>query len=358
MASLPGMIRRLHRWLGLACAPLLAASALSGLVTAVLMEQGGPPVVAPASLAPFAAAAEAHRPDGARLLALGLRDAPEAPVVAWYRLGGDGPRRILQVLLGPDGGIEGRRAPDDAGPLIRKFHSSLLLGETGEVLVGLAGLSLAVALLGGAILWWPLRRRGLTLRTEAGGAALLVDLHRGCGVVLGLGLLLSAASGLALAFPQATQAALGLDGPLLPRAVASRGQGGAIIPPDRAVAVAMARFPAAWLSRVQWPEDGRGSYRVTLRQLGEVRRRGFTQVWVDAHDGTVLRVFDPHRLSIAQTILLWLQPLHSGEAMGPAGRAWAVILAVALGGMAVTGPLIWLGRRRRQGLQTAFQGQP
>ena len=85
-----------------------------------------------------------------------------------------------------------------------------------------------------------------------------------------------------------------------------------------------------------------------LLQRGEPRAdTGDTRVRLAA-DGTVLAVRDALHAPAGETLLGWLFPLHSGEALGLAGRLAWTALGTAPALFLATGGWLWWRRRARR----------
>lgn len=306
----------------------------------------------------------------ARSLAIFARVAPEgvatqvmAPVtpgaafVVWQKPAGDGPRR--QHFIDADCGRYlgsrdwGAVRLDRAHfvPAIYELHRALLSKEAGHAAVGFVGLLLLFVAITGALTAWPRHatrvawKRTLTIKHGAGAHRRWYDLHRATGMWLLLFLLLMSVSGAYLCFPKQGRALVATLLPTLPASrreaqpAASRGD------PDALVRRAQSLWPDAQWTRVQIPADPAAAYEVRLLQGGELRAdTGDTRVRMSA-TGEVVEVRDPLRAPAGDTLLSWLFPLHSGEALGFAGRlAWCVFgLAPAL--LFASGLWLWLKRR-------------
>jgi uncharacterized iron-regulated membrane protein len=218
------------------------------------------------------------------------------------------------------------------------------------VLLALAASGLRVA--------WPARssaaawRRALAIRTDASRQRLWYDVHRALGLWLLPLVLLMSLTGAALVFDKTARTLVAGVLPVesLPRL--ARGPGGdkeasSALSPDLLVARAAERFPQARWSRVTLPTGKDGVAEVRLLQPGEPRAdTGSTRVRFDAA-GVIVAVQDPLRTAAGSTVLDWVFPLHSGEALGLAARllwtAFGLLPALLLGSG------LWLWWRRTRG---------
>lgn len=237
--------------------------------------------------------------------------------------------------------------------LIYDLHSMLLLGEAGEIAVGIIGLTLLTSILTGIYLWWPKYggfRKALTIKWDGGKPRLIYDLHKMSGICAGIVLFVIGFSGVCMIFPQYVEPAVDFFSPISAWAdgLRSTPQSGVLpIPPGQALAIAKRTFPDAELKWIDIPLTADGIYLVNLRSQDEVTKSfGLSQVAVDQYSGEILAAADPKRFSAGETFLAWQFPLHNGEAFGLVGR-WIVFFSgfVPLV-LFITGLLIWLRKRR------------
>lgn len=242
-------------------------------------------------------------------------------------------------------------------PALYELHRSLLARETGRAVVGIGGLVLLAVAITGAVAAWPRGSsrqawvRALTIKRDASAPRLLYDLHRAGGLWLLPFLVLMTVTGAYLCFPQQGRAIVAsmlptLDGGLQ-RMPASAPLGTATVQtPDALAATAQALWPDAQWSRIQLPDAKRPYYEVRLLQRGEPRAdTGDTRVRMTAQ-AQVLAVRDALSAPAGETLMGWLFPLHSAEALGWAGRlAWSVF-GIGPGLLFATGAWLWWRRRR------------
>ncbi len=114
-------------------------------------------------------------------------------------------------------------------------------------------------------------------------------------------------------------------------------------------AVALAQFPGSALSGVTMPSAGSPWYRIRVRQPGEWRRvYGTTVVYVAAANGRVLRTEDALQAPAKTAFMSNLYSVHTGEALGTAGRVLVFGVALWLLAMLMLGVGLWSARRRRR----------
>lgn len=291
--------------------------------------------------------------------------APGAAYIVWQKPGDDG--RRIQHFIDPNCGKHlGRRTwsavrMDRASlvPALYELHRSLLSGEAGHIVVGLAGLVLLGVAITGALTAWPRHatradwKRVLTVKPSIAPHRRHYDLHRATGMWLLLFLLLMSLTGAYLCFPKQGRALVARVLPTLPASMRTPGpsEGGYGANPDVLATHAERLLPAAKWTRIQLPADGSGTYDIRLLQFGEPRMdTGDTRVRMS---GTrqVIDLRNPLHAPAGDTVLSWLFPLHSGEAFGTLGRLAWTLFGLAPPLLFATGLWLWWKRRKQKGRQ-------
>jgi uncharacterized iron-regulated membrane protein len=95
------------------------------------------------------------------------------------------------------------------------------------------------------------------------------------------------------------------------------------------------------------------SIRVTGRQVGEIRSKGATNIWVDQYSGQFLQVRDPFKFNAGTAFVNLQLPLHNGEILGTTGRILVLITGFAPLLLMVTGIIQWLKKRKAKRIHDA-----
>ncbi|KQN08009.1 iron transporter [Sphingobium sp. Leaf26] len=332
---------RIHRVLGLAMAAFLLVQALTG---ALLLYRG--PVarmIDPVGMtsratgraysAGRAVEQAGHAMPGYHVTRL---FAPDAQDATWFAQLSDDSGRTRYASVDPTGGRVLR-----AGRLVHfpveaalQIHYRLIAGKAGMTIVALNALALLTMAVSGLAFWWPKRNPGkaLAIRWTLSPRLVLRQVHRTIGVVAAALLALLAVTGLMLVLPES----VGNDATAAPIAAPAT----AI---DRSLTLAQSAFPNKSLRDVRIDGDRLiVNFHAPERNSRAVHRAIVT-----------LRL--PHIISAVraeQNGALWMivLPVHSGEAIGPAGPALLLIVALALATLALSGPVMWwqaAARRRR-----------
>jgi uncharacterized iron-regulated membrane protein len=233
------------------------------------------------------------------------------------------------------------------------LHYHLLTGPTGAVVMGVVGLLVLPLLATGVMVWWPASLRLVRAAFSYRGGALrrqLYDIHKLIGIVAVVVLATIAATGAMINLPeQAAALAAPLSAPYAAPALASDpAPGRTRLPLDAALSVARRELPEGRLKWIDTPGDPSGVYAFRFRQPGEPNVRfPNSVVWVEQYSGRVLGVRDATKDPPATAVIDWLHPLHTGEALGLAGRLLVLLAGLVPLALFVTGLWRWLLPRRQ-----------
>lgn len=347
------LLRRLHRWFGLAIGAWLVLLGLTGALMAFMPEIEARHIAAPvagpslpvAALVAAAAAALPEATDGP--LRVHPPAAPGESFRADFRLAGG---RTSLHLDPATGAVLGEVRW--GGQLVHtayNLHRNLLVVD-GERFVGFLGLPVLGLLLAGlALAAWPSAvpwRERLLSRAGLRGRRRLANLHTALGLRAWLPLLVAVGTGLALSFPQFTQRVLYRVTSATPQPPPMPGDG----PVDLAGALRLAEAARPGWQLIWLDPAPRGETQVTMAFAPPSAWPGADQVvTVDTATGT-LTVGLPHP---AGRIAAWFTALHAGTAFGLPHRVFVVLLGLlplALGCLGVA--LWWRARVARRALRT------
>lgn len=237
--------------------------------------------------------------------------------------------------------------------LLLELHSTLLMGETGKVILAVAALAYLFLYISGLILWWPTRwRHALSIKLRVGPTRALFDLHRVGGALLGLLIGVSVVSGAYMAWRPLSAAVTALSGvavmavPALAAAPTDKGVLAPVAPLDLQVRNARAAMPAAKVSFIQLAAAPSQAVRVRLKLPDDPHPVGLSTVWLHPVTAQVLAAQRWDQLDPGARAYAVMYPLHIGELGGPL-HSWAVaLLGLTLAGFGVSGIWLWWRRRR------------
>lgn len=356
MITLRPLLRRVHRWIGLAIALPVAMQGLTGAILAL------------EPLVPVASEVHVSRTDppsvGAIIDAARVVVGAGAHTVRYTPAAAGFPAR---VQISASGGqprvlsvdpVDLRVVGDEAASagvlrLLRSLHVQFAAPDYGgRGIGGWSGIGLLLLLVTGIPVWWP-RANGwkasLTIAPRTRGRRFYRRLHGAVGAWSVLVLLVLAGTGVVLAFPRTARGLLGLEagGPLRAMQAARDGAGGAA-DLDRAIAQARAAVPGTILRSVLLPGNPSEAVRVMLQHPDGEGAAASALVQVDSVSGRVLAIDDARSGPAAGLAYRWMHDLHEGMGLGSIWRILAALGGFCLPVFALTGPMMWLLRRRRR----------
>lgn len=288
------------------------------------------------------ARAQAFRPQ-AELESVRYYGEPTAPFLVYFK-------DKHYVHLNPyTGAVLGLRARyGDGFGWVEGLHKYLVFSpsELGEKVNGTFAVVFAVIILTGLVLWWPATRRALraalTLNRELRGRPRQLNRHKVFGFYAGLVLLISAVTGLPIAFDAVKASLYPITGSAkapLP-AASARGQPIGFEAVARQLAVLV---PGARESYIPLPKNGLvASYAIAADGPHLVAR---SYAWFDGTTGKLLRFQPFAEAPRGFRLYYWMMALHMG-AVG--GWVWKLILllgAIAVPVLAWTGVASYQARR-------------
>ena len=241
---------------------------------------------------------------------------------------------------------------------IHELHINLTAGVTGSRFVMWSSVALLFLSITGLCLWWP--RKIFRFRIAAQAARTNYDLHRALGFWSSLAMFLFAVTGINLhvqtggtLFDMMDAKASAVDLP---------GHG---ITADGMLQAASEAVPGARPMRISfW--GGKRPVLVQMRFPEDRTPAGRTNVTLDPQTGRVLSAVSSRTAPMVYTALVqWNREIHTGTVFGMASRIVACVFSLLLGGLAVSGSMIWVNRklavargRRQAATRTATLRQP
>ncbi|MDX2220482.1 MAG: PepSY-associated TM helix domain-containing protein [Burkholderiales bacterium] len=379
-----------HRWTGIVLATFLVLAGLTGSllafhheIDAVLVPElhSVTPTGTMASLDEVAARIEAAHPglvvgyflfsaaEGSSIRAImNTVEAAEAG-----RLDRDSPRPS-EVYINPhSGAVLGTRNWGEVGlsrahlvPMIYRFHMSLLLGKTGQWIMGIIAVLWMATMMVGAFLAVPRiahLQKAFVIKWQSSRARMLFDLHRSVGLIGGVLLVVIAFTGLYMNLPQVIEPAVAAMSPFSERPASVRSADQRRdqtwqVGWDAALATARAAHPVdpvAGIGKI----EARGYYQVRFLLPGDIMDSGTVRYFVDGRNGQLLGHFNHRSGTLGDKIRVWQFPLHSGQGFGMPGRVLVLLIGLLPPLLALSGLWLWLRRRRlRRAAMTETDDSP
>lgn len=338
-----GLLLKAHRWTGLCACALILVQALTG--AALVFRAPLAEIVDPAGMVRHTASGAV--PLSTVLAAVEARyPASDVQRVAWPQR----PHSVYLVHLADSAGQTRFAAVDPGdGRVLRagalwKFpteallaiHFRLVTGKLGLAVMLLDGAAVALMAISGLAYWWPKAGRwktALRLDLRLPFRAVLRQAHRASGAVAACLILFSAVTGLLVG-----SAYLLEPGPLT-SVVARAAPAGPRIDVDRALAAARSLHPGS-LRDVRLTADGKLAAFFWAPARSALAVDAVRAAPPDGHVVEVKPATEDRSLWVA------ILPLHTGEAFGLAGQLLLFTGGLALAALAVTGPILWLMRRK------------
>lgn len=231
--------------------------------------------------------------------------------------------------------------------MVHQFHLRLLAGKAGGNVVTAAALLLLVQAVTGIVLWWPRKLLGVSWRSPR--KKLNLDVHQVLGLYTSAFLLIFAFTALVIHWdddaPRWVNKLTGsADEPRMPQLRPLLRDRPA---PDFDAILAAARRaePDAQVAAIFLNTN---PVRIAMKHPEDHTPGGRTNVFVDAYTGRIVMIVDSRTASPGfRLVKLWNREVHTGDIGGLPTRILACVISLSLPVLAVTGPLIWLSRRRR-----------
>ncbi|MCG6120374.1 MAG: PepSY domain-containing protein [Blastomonas sp.] len=216
------------------------------------------------------------------------------------------------------------------------LHHHLLAGETGETVIGIAGLCGLFFVISGLILWWRTRAtfRFRLLPARLSRPAILWH-HRDLGIIVAPLLLLTIYTGTTMIFRPVTALVLGPSAPttiksaleaprLAPAPLADRHDWHAI------VNAARQRFPDAEIRTVSLPKEEGGPISMRMKQPDEWLPNGRTTLWFAPDTGRLVQARNALTLPAQAQWFNMFYPLHAAKVGGLPYRLVMTLVGLAL----------------------------
>jgi uncharacterized iron-regulated membrane protein len=235
--------------------------------------------------------------------------------------------------------------------IIRRTHTTLLVGTPGRYLVLTASVLALVSMITGLILWWPgIRRfgRGFGVRVRRGLYPFTFDAHQVVGAIVLPLLFIITLTGILIPYQSVVERALGL---VLREDISDASPAGLTSSPGRLPPLAYIEageraVPDGSPTVLRMPARDGQPVRIELMRGPRGRAGTIVTVALDAGSAAILSVRDPRNLGTAARIAGPLNfNVHIGAVGGPWVRVLYVIVCLIGVALAVTGFMIWWMKR-------------
>ncbi|WP_298917436.1 PepSY domain-containing protein [uncultured Nostoc sp.] len=257
----------------------------------------------------------------------------------------------LEVIVNPyTGKIIGDRLSEyTIIAIIDNLHYSLLAGDTGVAIVGVAALLMFILSVTGIMLWpgWRKLFTGFKIKWNGHIKRTNFDIHKVAGIITAVFLTITAFTGFCWNFYSYLEPVIyGVTfspKPIDPQStpIPSKSSLGLVEILERADAA----LPEAVITYIAFPTSPEGVFLVGKRFYEEkqVWRSG---VYLDQYTGKVLRVRNSRSLSIGEEVIDAFNPLHFGTFGGLPTRILYIFVGLAPTILFITGFVMWRYRYR------------
>lgn len=342
------LLRRLHRWIGLAVAIPVAVQGLTGAILAL----------EPAF--PHTAAEAAATQPANQIVAAALAEAgTEASLLRYNPPAEPGRAATIQIARQGQKPADIRIDPTTLAVLppdssvwfwtpLRSLHVAFMVPEYGgRSIGGWFGVGLVLLLVIGIPIWWPRQgswKEAATIDRRLSGWSLQRSIHGAVGAWSVIVLLVLALTGVVLAFPATSRGLLGLEAGGPPRAGNSRAVAD-IADMDAVLDAASRTVPDA---RVVMVMPGARNEPVRVAMATTDGALGRIMLQIEPASLKIVSVQDARTAPAADRTYRWMHDIHEGMGLGLPWRLLVILAGIALPVFAVTGPLMWwLVRRGR-----------
>jgi uncharacterized iron-regulated membrane protein len=340
-----------HRWLALVIGVLLILIAVSGAgtvfegriseTTVVHVAPGGQAL----SLDVLAARALTAA-GGGQIAAISLGRAPD------QAFGIEVVRDTLdnELMVNPyTGAVLGPAPPPTklmlAATRLHQFHTSLLAGGTGRLVVGFVTIGALILVLSGLFLWW--REKLWRIHWSASWKRVAFDLHHTFGAAAGIILLIITGTGVWIGFPnQVNPLVLSLNRTAMPTGQPKApppDSGATPVSFDSMVTSAHSVVPGAPVLLLLVPP--KGPVAVFLRYPEDHTPGGRSRVFLDRYRGTVLRATNTRTAERGTKLMNLERSLHTGDVFGGITQVIWFLASIILASQALTGIAMWWNGR-------------
>ena len=231
---------------------------------------------------------------------------------------------------------------------LRVFHTELLAGIPGEVVLLVTGLMSLFLLVSGLMLWWPARKRlhARWLTPRRIRFKHLIQYHRHTGAVTAPVILLVILTG-SVMLEQRLQFWVERwlhheePAPVIP----AHSNPDALTPASQLLPLAMSAAPDAWPTYIRLPTPDSAQARFRVRLAGEWHPNGRSTLTVDARRQEIIAAERSDEAGLGRRLLNQMYPLHSGYGLNAVYSFLVFVSGLACCWLATTGVLHWWRRR-------------
>jgi len=236
---------------------------------------------------------------------------------------------------------------------VEEIHTSLLLGDTGETIIGIVAIAFIIILITGIYLWYPGIKRmfkSLKIKWNKGQMARNFSIHNFIGVITLPFLLVVAITGMLFVFQEKIEESLNLKFESnYPDDLKSIDNGKQQIGLDRIDAEIKRLHPGGELYKLRFPSDKEGVIEAQINDgTYDPEGKGNTSEFFDQYTGKHLGTFSKSNETAYDKVLVWEQSLHRGTFGGVFIKIIYSLVGIAPLGLGITGITMWALKRKNK----------
>ncbi|MBP5972958.1 PepSY domain-containing protein [Brasilonema sp. CT11] len=266
-----------------------------------------------------------------KLYRLYLPNAPSSPYVGQLSsTDGQG----IEVFVNPyTGAIMGERIGETLIGMILNLHYSLIAGETGTIIVGIAAFLMCILTITGFILWpgWRKLIAGFKIKLDAHPQRANFDIHKVTGIITVVFLFFTSFTGFCwnlYGFTEPIIYAVTFT-PKPSEPISKPISGKSTLNLTQQLKIANAALPSAVTKSIYFPGKPENALQIRMKLPQESSDYGDSNVYLDQYTGEVLRVDNALKLPLGSRVLNSFTPLHYGTFGGLSTRILYVFVGLA-----------------------------
>ncbi|MBP5974869.1 PepSY domain-containing protein [Brasilonema sp. CT11] len=217
--------------------------------------------------------------------------------------------------------------------ILLKLHVSLMAGETGTIIVGIAAFLMCILTITGFILWpgWRKLIAGFKIKLDAHPQRANFDIHKVAGIITVVFLFFTSFTGFCWNFGGFTEPIIYAvtftpeQSELVSKPIAGKSTLGL----TQQLKIANAALPSAVTKSIYFPDKPEDALQIRMKLPQESSDYGDSNVYLDQYSGEVLRVDNGLKMPLGDRVLNSFTPLHYGTFGGLPTRILYVFVGLA-----------------------------
>ncbi|MEH2466271.1 PepSY-associated TM helix domain-containing protein [Nostoc sp.] len=266
-----------------------------------------------------------------KLYRLGLPNSPSSPYVGGLPSTNG---QWIEVFVNPyTGKIMGERTGKTLISMLFDLHTSIMAGEIGTVIVGIAAFFMCMLTITGLILWpgWRKFIAGFKIKLDAHPQRANFDIHKVTGIIAMVFLFFTGFTGFCWNFGGFTEPIIYAVTftPKQSELVSKPIPGKSILGLTEQLKIANAALPGAVTKSINFPDKPEDPLQISMKLPQEISDHGDSNVYLDQYSGKVLRVDNAFKLPLGSRVLNSFHYLHFGTFGGLPTRILYVFVGLA-----------------------------